>query len=218
MYSLDTPAPKPSSPKRRMIGGLLLMLVGGLVAVTSVFQAYTAAQASAQVERLSPLTVASLADTRPEQTVLIEGHISPSTPIQFQHFVAYIRESKGKLGWSASETVTPPLRVDCADGTIEVVNQDYHLDGQTLAAIWQPTTPFSNERFRGIVGGSPVVVIGHVVEVSNEIHIAANVIAVGHKAEYLAGQRAAATWDNNLAYGLLLLLLGTGTLLGYWQQ
>ncbi len=81
-----------------MIGGLLLMLVGGLVAVTSVFQAYTAAQASAQVERLSPLTVASLADTRPEQTVLIEGHISPSTPIQFQHFVAYIRESKANSG------------------------------------------------------------------------------------------------------------------------
>jgi hypothetical protein len=160
----------------------------------------------------------SLADTRPEQTVLIEGHINPSTPIQFQDFIAYIRETKGKLGWSTSEAVTPPLRVDCADGTVQVVNHDYQLDGQTLAAIWQPRTPFSNERFRGIVRGSPVVVIGHILQGRDEISIAANVIAVGHKAEYLAGQRAAATWDNNLAYGLLLLLLGTGTFLGYWQQ
>ncbi len=201
-----------------MIGGLLFMLVGGAVIITSLFQARTAVEAYAQVERLSPLTLASLADTRPEQTVLIEGRISPSTPIQFQGFVAYLRESKGKLGWTTSEAVTPPLRIDRADGSVQVVNQDYHLDGQTLAVIWQPATTFSTERFRGIVRGSPVVVIGHVMQDRNEISIAANVIAVGHKAEYLAGQRAVATWDNNLAYGLLLFLLGTGTFLGYWQQ
>jgi hypothetical protein len=201
-----------------MFGGLLFMILGGIVTITSLFQASTASQASAQVERLSPRTVQSLVDTRADQTVLIEGHISPNTPVQFQQFVAYVRETKGKLGWSASEAVTPPLRIDCPDGSIQVVNQDYHLDGQTLAAIWQPATPFANERFRGVIGGSSVVVIGHVVQPGNNIGIIADVIAVGHKAEYLAGQRAAATWDNNLAYGLLLFLLGTGTFLGYRQQ
>jgi hypothetical protein len=50
------------------------------------------------------------------------------------------------------------------------------------------------------------------------IGIAADIVAVGRKGDYLAGQRAAATWDNTLAYGLFLFLLGSGMFLGYWQQ
>jgi hypothetical protein len=47
-----------------------------------------------------------------------------------------MRETKGKLGWSAGQTVTPPLLVDCDDGSVQIVNHDYHLDSQTLAVLW----------------------------------------------------------------------------------
>lgn len=218
MYSIDPPPPKPPSPKSRMLTALIFMAVSAAIIVISLVRANSAAETVVMVEQLHPLTIASLADTQPGQTVLVEGRISQSTPTQFHQFVAFLHEAKTKLDWHVSEAVTPPLQLDCADGTLEIVNHDYLLDGQTLAESWQPVQPFPNERYRGIVQGSPIVVVGRVVRDQNRLGIEAKLVAVGHKAEYLAGQRAAATWDNNLVYGLFLLLIATGTFLGYWQQ
>src|SRR5215217_1208851 len=78
------------------IGRFFLILFGLGFLGLGLFMATTGAQQARaeadRVERLRPLTVATLDDGQPGGEALVEGRISTANPPVFRQFVAYIRE------------------------------------------------------------------------------------------------------------------------------
>jgi hypothetical protein len=152
---------------------------------------------SVQAERLDPATA---------EQVLVEGRVSADNALVRPPFVAYAREQRSAEGsYRLQENVTPALRVVLGDGVVQVAAGNYLIEGG-VAIDEGP------ERYRGARVGDTVTVIGSVHETPNGRVVAADVLFVGTRDEYIAATRYNGPplgWIGYLvaAVGVVLLVL-----------
>ncbi len=204
--------------------GLLFTVVGlvfGVVAPRATGQEIT------RVERLPPFAVGDLREQPVGAEVLVEGRVSDRMPAAFRSYVAYAREEyrgrerTGNRGqrWVEDERVTPPLVVELSSGQVQIANDDYHFGNtpvswqESKVLTWNSAINEGTKRYRGLERGGDVVVIGTLVG-DDSGAIAAEVVASGTRADYIAAARRSATIFTALggALGLVggLILAGTG--------
>jgi hypothetical protein len=205
--------------------GLIFLILGVLLATAGAQQAGAEAE---RAERLPPLTVAALEDSRPGREVLIEGRISDRNPTLFQRFVAYVREEyrgsddQDREKWEEDERRTPPLRIEVADGIVSLANSNYVLD--TPPHIWHESEPsrvwngFTGEgtkRYRGFQAGDIALAIGTLASGSEGLELRAERVYGGTRSSYIADRRQAAVWMPRI--GAIFGLVGVAiALLGVW--
>jgi hypothetical protein len=158
----------------------------------------------ARVERLQPLSAAELAGSPPGREVLIEGRISRSNQARFREFVAYRQdvyngrrcEDNNRTCLEFERLVAPPLLLEVPDGRVQLANEGYALRRPTVH--WHdydytprrdPTTGEPSRSYRGLAVGDVVVVVGTVAATGGGPAIAAEWVAGGTRAEYLASVR-----------------------------
>jgi hypothetical protein len=206
--------------------GLVLLLAGVLV-----FVGFTRSADGdrARIEALAPLDAAALQRLGPGHEVLLEGRLSGSQALLFRDFVAFERLQREQVAsgpqksWSGRERRTPALRVD-VDGGSAWIRDSYALKPKYL---WDdPRVVMRIEtRYVGLVAGEPVLVVGRTVPrgpaegapagSAAGLEIAADFVASGDRATYLAGVASGRTVARWLGGGLvtvggLLVLLGAG--------
>ncbi|HYF61328.1 MAG TPA: hypothetical protein VD886_00855 [Herpetosiphonaceae bacterium] len=111
-----------------------------------------------QLDRLAPLTRAALLEAPAARDVLIEGRVSERNESLGNGLVAYASERsvvdiRGDTIWVADESVTPPLVIEMADGSI-TTSGNYSLYGD------MPVVTEGARRLRGLSAGDEVVIIG----------------------------------------------------------
>ena len=168
-------------------------------------------QSAARIEEFSPATTTGLADTPPGQEVLIEGRVSRSNPTQLRSFMAYIEEAyhpdsdsnddDDDAYWVEQDRVTPPLLLELAGGgPVQIEHSGYRLE--TTKIIDEG----GNIRYRVLEANDPIVAVGLLVSTAEPPRLAAEFIALGDQAEYIAAQRSAATTTRLMS--LIFMTLG----------
>jgi hypothetical protein len=199
-----------------VVAGLMGLTIGLIVAIA---YAGLAAREAARVERLLPLTLASLRDLKVGREALIEGHISAQNPALLQDFVAYVREEyrgRGKnRSWVEAERRTPPLLIDLSDGIVALADEPYELDlpahtwEEPDTQDWLGVPREGARRHYGFRAGDAVLAVGRLAPGRAGLVLRAEWLAGGTRAEYLAARRhAAATlpwYGGSLALAGLLL-------------
>jgi hypothetical protein len=161
---------------------------------------------SVQAERLDPATAEQVGLRTEGREVLVEGRVSADNALVRPPFVAYAREQRSAEGsYRLQENVTPALRVVLGDGVVQVAAGNYLIEGG-VAIDEGP------ERYRGARVGDTVTVIGSVHETPNGRVVAADVLFVGTRDEYIAATRYNGPplgWIGYLvaAVGVVLLVL-----------
>lgn len=199
--------------------GLLFAILGALVVF---YFAPTFNQAAAGVERMSPLTAATLAESPAGQEGLIEGRISETNPLQFRLFVAYVRyEYRGQDNdngndneskWVEDERVTPALLLDLPGGRVQLANSDYQLEGMRVkwqsdsTLTWNSWSGEGTKSYEGLERGNPVLAMGTVVEGANGREFRAEWLYGGARDTYLDDQRTSAQVTRWV--GLAFLVVG----------
>ncbi len=170
-------------------GGIVLFLAGILLAFAVPVMMN---QQADRVERMTPLSAVILDDSAPGRVVLVEGQISDRNATQYRSFVAYrfeerVRDADGDYTWRTRSTVTPPLLIDLPDGRIQV-SEGYSLNNLPN----DNTIRERNDRYKGLVAGDEVVIIGTVVDGLELPEISADFVASGTQQEYVDNQRTGA--------------------------
>jgi hypothetical protein len=176
--------------------GALCLLLGTLFSLGATVSIGANA---ARVERLEPASAAIVAARAPGRDVLVEGRISPATPLASPPLVAYVVERPGPdSSWQIAERITPPLLVDLDDGQVRVVGS-YALD----ATSW--SVPQPDARLRGFIPGDPVTVLGLVVA-GDQPTIQAELVLGGTRESYIGASRSQRPFGPRaLGFGLLIL-------------
>ena len=197
--------------------GLGFLVIGVIVGVFGTRQAQAHV---AHLERLRPLSAATIADQPAGADALVEGVISPRNRIVFRNFVAYVTEelevTTGSDGdrsesWRSAGRKTPRLALE-AGGVVRIGNENYSIarghevwyDDATLGFNDQPRD--GSKRYHGLRAGRPVTAFGIVVDGAEEKELAARTIFGGTHEEYLAAQHAAATFP--LIFGGIFAVVG----------
>lgn len=158
----------------------------------------------ARVERLPTVDAAELAQSPAGREVLLEARIGRDNPAPFRQFVAYEQEAyNGRRCEGNNDScldferaVTPPLLLELPDGQIQLVGGGYAIKRPTVH--WRdydyspgrdPATGEPSRRYAGFEAGNAVVVVGAVVMGPEGPAIAAEWVAGGTRAEYLASLR-----------------------------
>lgn len=182
------------------------LLFAGLGALVMFYFAPMFNQAAARVERLSPLTAATLAASPAGQDGLIEGRISERNPVQFRLFVAYVRyeyrgqdnDNDNESKWVEDERVTPALLLDLPGGRVQLTNSDYGLEGKLVKWQSEPTLTWNSwsedgtKSYEGLERGNPVLAIGTVVEGPTGREVQAEWLYGGTRTTYIEDQRTSA--------------------------
>lgn len=204
----------------KLILPVLGLFFAGVGAVVLWFFVPSFDEAAARVERLSPLTTATLAERPTGQESLLEGRVAEPNPTHFRLFVAYVRsEYRGRDDdddaiWVEDERVTPALLLDLPGGRVQLANSDYVLQGrlvewQSEASLnWDSSRQEGTKAYRGLERGNPVLALGSIVEGAAGREFQAEWLYQGSRATYLGDQQSSAniaTW-----IGLAFLLIGAG--------
>jgi hypothetical protein len=194
-----------------MSGRLLPVLILGLMGAAfvcigvalGVFVARGSSAEADRAEQTLSLSAAALEERAPGSAAMVEGTLSPRNKPRLRDFVAYTHESyqgtddDGDERWTVEERVTPPLLVDLADGSAQIGNADYRLEG--AHDLWVD----GGNRYGGIVSGQPMMAIG-VIQAGSEGHeLRADLVFAGTRAAYIAAKR-----DNSRVLPLIGLSLG----------
>jgi hypothetical protein len=200
------------------------MIFAGIGLALSWFFVPSFGEAAARVERLSPLTAVTLAESPAGQEGLIEGRIAERNPVHFRLFVAYVRsEYRGRDDdddaiWVEDERVTPPLLLDLPGGRVQLANNDYALQGRLVEwqseanLTWDSASQEGTKSYRGLERGNPVLALGSIVEGPTGREFQAEWLYNGTRTTYIEDQRNSAdiaTW-----IGRVFLLIGAGLLGG----
>jgi hypothetical protein len=196
---------KLSTAERAVLVAFYLFL-GGMGAMTMKHSTDPASKL-AHFEQLQQLTATDFKNSVPGHQVVIEGHVSKHTPVQFRQFVAYIRQEyqgKNDTGsrWSEAFRVTPPLLLALPDGLIQIKNNDYNIE--RFSIIWQEGT----ERYLGFKVSNPVLAVGVVVQGVEGKALEAKWIYGGTSAEYINDLRM----EQRLMFWFGLSMLVTGVI------
>lgn len=197
--------------------GLLFASLGALV---MFYFAPMFDQAATRVERMSPLTAATLAESPAGQEGLIEGRVSERNPVQFRLFVAYVRyeyrgqdnDNDNESKWVEDERVTPALLLDLPGGRVQLTNSNYGLEGRLVKWQSDPTLTWNSwsgegtKSYQGLERGNPVLALGTVVEGPTGREFQAEWLYGGAHATYLDDQRTSAQITRWV--GLAFLVVG----------
>lgn len=218
----------------------LLLFLGGIffvvgIAATLIFGYLFTGQAQ-QIESL-PLSPAAALSTGPlGSQVLLEGQISRRNEKRFRSFVAYWAEefrgwkaendNSNQAIWVEVERVTPPLRLELADGPVRVANGDYVFHSGNMGSaegpitwqdqedlVWDQSAGIGTRHYTGLEVGSPVLALGAITETVEGRALRAEWLYGGTRAGYLTRQREAVallTWLGSLFAVIGLILMGLG--------
>ncbi len=198
-------------------GKIFLLLIGFIFLIAGLIVGlgvpWFISQDSARVLALPVSDLASLSQQEPGSEVVIEARISPESKKQFDDYVAYRQERQERVRrdgryrteWRTELTVTPPLKVELENETIQIRNDTYNfgeLQNQREVRI-------NNElhRISGIRHNDSVVVIGKLRSNNDGIVIDADVVSVGTKSDYLDSQNEA--WWIMVILGWLFIIVGS---------
>jgi hypothetical protein len=183
-------------------GSILILLIVGVAFVSGGIMAGQIAggfdRAAERIEKLTPATTMLLMDSLPGREVLVEGQISRHNPAQLRTFMVYIWEKyrpdsdssddDDDSAWIEQERVTPPLLLELAGGgPVRIENSDYSLSGAKIIYDGDEL------RYQVFEGGDPVIAVGVLTSNDEPPRMAAEFIARGTKAEYVADQRGMAS-------------------------
>lgn len=191
---------------------LCLGLVGFLIGMFLVLDAPASLKQADEVARRPSLTAAQLGDAVPGREVVLEGQISPDSPLVYRSFVAYVYEEyrSGIIDettrWHEVRRETPPLAVRLPDGDVQIVNDDYTFEqaSDTFREA-EPGATRGAVQSRGFTRGAQVLVIG-TTEAGEKPSIHATTIWPGNRNAYVAQLRGLA--PNELKIGGAITLFG----------
>jgi hypothetical protein len=209
---MDTSSPG-AGPR---IAGFIVGLIGlGLGAAGFVVWHFVPGMVAAEHARLVALPspdAISLTDTPAGREVIVEGRIAPDQPARFRNFVAYVKEEEQRDkkerersgNWKAVEAATPPLHLIVGDGSVRVVNANYHM--MFTKTQWSDDAQIIDTHYSGLVAGEAVFVRGTTTAGGVE----AAMVGSGTRASYLAtvaGNAGVAWWlgVGFMAVGTLLV-------------
>lgn len=198
-------------------GKFILLVVGIIFLITGLIVGlglpWFINRDSARVSAIAVSNLASLSQQQPGSEVVFEAQISPASQEQYDDYVAYRQERQERVRrdgryqteWRSELSVTPPLKVELENETVQITNDTYNLG--TLQN--QREVRINNEprRISGIRQNDPVVVIGKLRSNNDGILVEAEVVSVGTKADYLAGQNNA--WWIMVILGSLFTVVGS---------
>lgn len=189
----------------------IIFLIAGLIVGLGL--PWFISRDAARVSAIAVSDLSSLSQQPLGSEVIFEGQISPASKEQYDDYVAYRqerqervrRDGKYQTEWRSELSVTPPLKVELENETIQITNDTYNLG--TLQN--QREVRINNEprRISGIRQNDPVVVIGKLRSNNDGILVEAEVVSVGTKADYLAGQNNA--WWIAVILGSLFTVVGS---------
>jgi hypothetical protein len=177
----------------------------------------------AELEQMEAVNSIVLSDSRPGKTFLVEGNISSTNPLQYETFVAYIREEyktdsssqddEDDSGWVIRNQLRPPLLLETTGGgPVQITNENYSLQ---TSKIFEKD---SRNRYRGIEAEDHIVVIGELTNSDEPPQLTADLVYLGSRAEYIESQQEAAASVSVLSIiflvlGILLLVAGVGVVI-----
>ena len=193
--------------------GLIFLVAGGALAIFGARQATAEAD---RAERLAPLGIETIDDSRPGREALVEGRIGARNQPLFQDFVAYVREEyrgdeDDKEKWVEDERRTPPLQIELKDGIVELADDQYTFDNpphrwqEPGGLTWNGFSGEGTKRYSGFWRGDAVVAIGTLVEGSEGLELRAERVFGGTRAGYIAARRSAAAFLPWFGGGFALL-------------
>lgn len=145
--------------------------------------------------------VAGLADASrvPQgERSFLEGTISRQVPELKHAFVAYIERQHARNSSRIIDAKTQPLRIDAANGAIDIVNDDYAFDpwisrwGHRMCEISPPGWAAGSITAEGLLSGHPILAVGSVDAGGGFV---AETIAAGPRAAYLDRLRSQSEWQ-----------------------
>jgi hypothetical protein len=189
--------------------GLLFGLVGAVLGAL-----WTQFDPAAEGRAIPQLSAAALSDSAAGREALVEGRLSERNRPGEHGLLVYAREELRGRGddeaWVEAERFAPRLLVELPDGLAEVLSE-----GALLQSPPRAVEEASSVRVVGFGPGDPVVVVGRVADGPEGSVLAAELIAGGTRADYLAGlgaQRHVLLWIGG-PFALLGLIFGG---LGAW--
>lgn len=189
----------------------IIFLIAGLIVGLGL--PWFISQDTARVSAIPVADLSTLSQQQPGSEIVIEAQVSPASKKQFEDFVAYRQERQERVRrdgryhteWRNELSVTPPLKVELDNETIQITNDSYNLGGLQD----QREVRINNElrRISGIRQNDPVVVIGKLRSNNDGIAIEAEVVSVGTKTDYLQDQNTA--WWITVVLGWLFIVVGS---------
>ena len=166
--------------------GLIFAGVGGCMVFV---EAPATVKEANWLETQEPLSRVSLLDSVAGTQVVVEARVSGRNPIQYASYVAYIADecktdSDGDRSCSEIERVTPPLLLNMSGGLVEIINNDYDLQGDLVQAN------SGNWEYRGLNTESPVIAVGTIAPRDGNPKLNAEYLASGTQADYVAFLRS----------------------------
>ena len=198
----------------KLFASLVLLILGGsFLTVGILIFKLGPPSFEREAERLAgfrPVEATVLSDLRSGREVLVEGRISAENRILHYSFVAYNIEdrevdSDGDESWVWRSAETPPLLLELADGPVEI-EAGYRLNAA------QTSRREGEVRYSGLETGDPVIAVGVLTSQVEPPQIAAEFIAYGTQASYIASVRRQALFGR--IFGLVFALIGLGLLVG----
>lgn len=160
--------------------GLIVVVLGCVLPSTlGMRQRLAFAEAHPPVSQLIPALV--------DKTVMIEGVISPQTPLVRGGFVAFDRYTRGNKRSRLDERYTPPFRV-ALPGQVAQLENPVQPAGASYRFDNPARHPDSRELF-GLWPGDRVLAFGTVRAAGRSLYLDADTIYRGGYASYLADQR-----------------------------
>lgn len=204
----------------RVAFALLAGFLGFFALWVAIELPISAGEAGEHARRVTSLPDAQSASIG--STVIVSGTIAKDTPLLRKDFVAYRRVQTQGAYRNATKTVTidsnkQPLVIETSSGRVRIINKDYrfedeHVDWAAAEVLDLPPSLTAGAiTMLGFQRASPVVAVGPVTGVGNDVSVKAEFLVAGPREAYLerlanASQSRLGTVLALVAVGLLLLL------------